>query len=260
MLSSWVLYVAIACLPRLTPGGGLEKEDATLAQPDCVILLHGLGRTAWSMKRIEWALRRRGYEVINLTYPSLRMPIERLAREHVAPAVEKVPPGRKVHFVTHSLGGILVRQFLAENPGLNLGRVVMLGPPNQGSQVVDRLRHNPFYRMATGPSGQQLGTRPADLPRRLGPVTCEMGVIAGDRSWNPALSSLVHGPHDGKVSVAETRLDGMRDFIVLHASHTWMMWKRETIHQVVSFIESGRFRRPSDDRDRGYRKPPFDGL
>jgi hypothetical protein len=218
-------------------------EDAA-SNHDCVVLLHGLGRTTISMKRLEWSLARRGYQVVNLSHPSTRLPVERLAREHLAPAVQRIEvrPGAHIHFVTHSLGGIVLRQYLSENSLMNLGRVVMLGPPNQGSEVADRLKGNPFYKWSTGPAGQQLGTRPEDLPRRLGPANWPLGVIAGDRSFNPLFSRLLPGPADGKVSVASTQVEGMSDFVVMHASHTWLMWRRPILDQVFSFLETGRFR------------------
>jgi len=212
---------------------------------DCVVLLHGLGRTTLSMKRLEWSLQSRGYQVLNLSYPSTRLPIERLAREYVAPAVRRMESrsGGKIHFVTHSQGGIVLRQFLAENSPINLGRIVMLAPPNGGSEVADRLKDWFIYRWFAGPGGQQLGTRPEDLPRRLGPAKCPLGVIAGDRSFNPFFSWWLPGPDDGKVSVASTRIEGMTDFVVLHASHTWLMCRRPVLDQILSFLETGRFMR-----------------
>jgi triacylglycerol lipase len=219
---------------------------APIGNPDCVVLLHGMGRTSLSMKRLEWSLKSRGYHVHNVSYPSTRWPIQRLAREHLAPVVRQLGerPGQ-IHFVTHSLGGIVLRQYLGENAITNLGRVVMLAPPNQGSAVTDRLRHNLFYRLSTGPSGQQLGTGIHDVPRQLGPVKFQLGVIAGDRSFNPFFSRRLTGPNDGKVSVASAQVEGMADFLVVHSSHTWLMWRRPVIDQAAAFLESGLFRRES---------------
>lgn len=234
----WFLGIVLPVLARAVgPGDAASK-------PDCVVLVHGMGRSPLSMKRLEWALVRRGYQVVNLAHPSTRLPVERLARDYLAPAVLgiELPPGGQIHFVTHSLGGIVVRQYLQENSLTNLGRVVMLGPPNQGSEVADRLKNNFFYRWSTGPSGQQMGTHPTDLPRRLGPVNFPLGVIAGDRSFNPWFSCLLPGPDDGKVSVAGTRVEGMNDFVIVHASHTWLMWRRPVLKQVLTFLAKGRFR------------------
>ncbi len=212
---------------------------------DCVVLLHGLaGAPVW-MKRLELLLKSEGYEVHSISYPSTRLPIERLAREHLAPAVQRiaVPSGRQIHFVTHSLGGLLLRQYLRENRPENLGRVVMLGPPNQGSEIADWLEKNSFYQLVLGPSGQQLGTGTNDFPHRLGPVRFPLGVIAGDLSFNPVFSRRLPGPDDGKVSVASTQVEGMSDFLVMRSSHTLLNWKRPVIDQVIAFLGTGQFHR-----------------
>ena len=111
------------------------------------------------MKGLEWALSRHGYRVINVSYPSTRLSIEELADDCLTVLLQERASDRtvKIHFVTHSLGGIVLRQYLSENQLENLGRVVMLAPPNRGSELADRLQHNYFYRFFTGPAGQQLG-------------------------------------------------------------------------------------------------------
>ena len=210
---------------------------------DVVVLLHGMGRSTLSMKRIEWALVNRGYRVVNVGYPSTLHSVEELARSNLAPALRQleVAPGGHVHFVTHSLGAIVLRQHLATQSMPNLGRVVMLGPPNRGSELAEAFKGKLWYRLATGPSGQQLGTGKFDLPRALGPATCEVGVIAGDRSLNPLLSCMIPGPDEGKVSVESSRLEGMAGFTVVHHSHTWLPWRKNVIRQIISFLETGRF-------------------
>src|SRR5436190_751136 len=99
----------------------------------------------------------------------------------------------------------------------------MLAPPNRGSELAERLRSNCLYRLATGPAGQQLGTRDSSLPRQLGPVDFGLGIIAGDRSLNPLFSSWIPGPDDGKVSVRSTTLPDA-ELLVVHHSHTWIAW------------------------------------
>ena len=189
------------------------------------ILLHGLNRTRMSMKRIERNLGRHGYEVINADYPSSRFSIGRLADEHLSGIIHARihDRGRKVHFVTHSLGGIVLRRYLGSHAVENLGRVVMLSPPNNGSEIADRFKENILYRALTGPAGQQLGTHPHDPPVKLGPVRFELGVIAGDMSLNPYFSRLINQASDGTVSIESTKIDGMNDFIVVHSCHTFIM-------------------------------------
>jgi pimeloyl-ACP methyl ester carboxylesterase len=219
---------------KLKPGG------------DTVVLIHGLGRSSLTMKRLERELKKCGYQVFNLSYPSTKLPIEEICTRYLAPLLEAGLSDStcEIHFVTHSLGGIVLRQYLADHPLPNLGRVVMLGPPNHGSEVVDCLKKCWLGRCVLGPGGCQLGTTAEDLPQRLGPVNFSLGVIAGDHSWNPWFSLLIPGKDDGKVSVASTKVEGMSDFLLSHGSHTWLMWRRENIKQSVFFLEHGHFDQP----------------
>jgi pimeloyl-ACP methyl ester carboxylesterase len=238
-LRSFVLAAAFAS--TIVMGAEID----CLRSQEVVVLLHGMGRSALSMKRLEWTLGRHGYRVVNVSYPSTRFSVEKLTDDHLRPALEEIgksPPGQ-IHFVTHSLGGILVRHYLGTHAMTNLGRVVMLGPPNQGSEVADALKRWSFYRLLVGPSGMQLGTGAGDLPRQLGPARFEVGVIAGDRSFNPLFSRLLPGPDDGKVSVASARLEGMKDFLVVHHSHTWLPWRKAVSRQVLAFLKQGQFDR-----------------
>ncbi len=223
---------------------------ATIALPaapgETVILLHGLGRTRWSFWRMERALRQDGYQVINVTYPSREKSVEELARDFLAPLVAAQAGAPRLHFVTHSMGGILLRCYLRDHPVPNLGRVVMLAPPNAGSELADRLKPTWLYRTVNGPAGQQLGTD--GLPRALGPWPAgagELGIIAGDVSLNPFFSAALPGPNDGKVTVARARLEGMRDFLVVPRSHTWLAWRGPVIAQVRTFLRTGRFAPPA---------------
>ena len=210
---------------------------------DYVVLLHGMGRTSISMKRLENFLSERGYKVINVSYRSRRFSIDQLSEEYLAPllAEKLTDKDRKVHFVTHSLGGIIVRQYMSTHKLENLGRVVMIGPPNHGSEIIDRLRANCVTRRFLGAAARQLGTRPDDLPAKLGPVHFDCAVIAGDRSLNPFLSAILPGANDGKVTVASARVEGMQDFLVVHGTHTWMMYKQTVLEQTLCFLQTGHF-------------------
>lgn len=224
--------------------GAKAVSAPTPANPDTVVLLHGLGRSAWSMKAIETKLRDAGYTVVNLDYPSRSFPIEALAASHLGPRLTALPlaPTGRVHFVTHSMGGIVLRCYLRDHPLPQLGRIVMLAPPNSGSEIADHLKANWLYRTYNGPAGQQLGTD--GLPGKLGPAPGETGIIAGDVSLNPLFSSWMPGPSDGKVSVARAKLDGMKDFIVVPYSHTWIATREPVIDQVLAFLRDGRFQHP----------------
>jgi pimeloyl-ACP methyl ester carboxylesterase len=210
---------------------------------EAVILLHGLARTEKSMRKMAAALTAEGYVVRNVGYPSRTAPIEVLAQQAIGAALADpaVAAAERIHFVTHSLGGILVRQYLAQHRPGRLGRVVMLGPPNQGSEVVDSLGGWALFGLINGPAGRQLGTGADALPNRLGPVDFELGVIAGDRSINWLNSMLIAGADDGKVSVARTRVAGMADHLVVHATHPLLMRHAQAIRATIHFLRSGRF-------------------
>ena len=206
-----------------------------------VIVLHGMGRTWRSMWWLSRALKQAGYIVHNTGYPSTHHHIQWLADRYIKPVAKQLGKAERIHFVTHSLGGILVRQYLQAHQLPEGSRIVMLAPPNHGSEVADKLRNWLPYQWVNGPAGQQLGTDPDSIPNRLKPIPYESGIIAGDKSTNPLFSSWINGDDDGKVSVSSARLMEMKDFITVHCGHTMIMNNAHVIRQVIHFIEHGRF-------------------
>lgn len=213
---------------------------------DCkagVVLLHGISRTSRSFRRMQTAAETCGFVTLNIGYASRHKPLEALA-EDIHPAIERFASSTEgpVHFVGHSMGGLLARVYLARHRPRRLGRVVMLGTPNGGSEIADRLKSLIAYRAFFGPAGQQLGTRrDAALSAMLPPVDYPVGIIAGNRSIYPVTSALLPKPNDGRVSVEKTKLDGMADHIVIGASHPWLPRNELAIAQTIAFLRDGKF-------------------
>lgn len=214
---------------------------ANVAADGCVVLLHGLWRSDGSMNKMERLLEDSGFQVRNIGYDSTGETVEALAEETIPRALEACADLEPVHFVTHSMGGILIRQYLEHAEIELLGRVVMLGPPNQGSEVVDAYDQYSAFEWFGGPAGLQLGTGEASIPRSLGPATFDVGIIAGTRSINPILSAILPDRDDGKVTVESTRVDGMNDHLELPVNHVFMMRDPEVIAQVVHYLDHGSF-------------------
>jgi triacylglycerol lipase len=226
-----ILALLLACATNLHAAEG-------------VILLHGLCRSDASMEKMELALTKAGFIVLNVDYPSRTAAIETLSEAAIGGALDdkRLAECTKIHFVTHSLGSILVRSYFKRHEHARLGRVVMLGPPNQGSEVVDILGSWWFFKKLHGPAGNELGTDNESTPNTLGAVDFELGVIAGDRSINWINSMMIEGPDDGKVAVERTRVAGMKEHSVVHAAHPFLMNNDEVIEQTIRFLKTGSFK------------------
>ena len=255
-----ILYYANSIAHFFARGGdgGVAASESRVraGRGRAAILVHGLARTARSMARVGERLQAAGYEVYNWDYPSRRFGVLALVDSLEAYVRDVTPQHERVDFVTHSMGGLLVRGVLSRQPPANLGHVVMLAPPNQGASIASRASEFSWVRKFFGRSLQEMSpTAPDNAVRELGVPPCPFGVIAGTRSFHPLqptsyYSSLAHGTgsHDGTVHVDETRLPGMTDFITVNANHTFLMDHEETIRQTLAFLDRGRF-----DHDRARR-------
>lgn len=210
---------------------------------DTVILLHGLARSHRCMGKLEKALQQAGYNTLNINYPSTHDTIESLAMSVINEALQRCPKASNIHFVTHSLGGILLRYYLDKQPIPHLGRVVMLAPPNHGSDISRRLAPFRIIRKLLGPVVSELSSEASSTVNQLGPAQFELGIIAGNRNINPLFALCLNEDNDGTISVDTTRLAGMQDHITLPASHPLIMRNEQVIDQVIFFLENGRFKR-----------------
>jgi len=235
LMLSWL---ATACVtePR--------AEVVTAADTsECVVLLHGLNRSWRAMRPLAEALQEAGFATANIDYPSQSGSVEEIAPLAVGLGLNecRATGATRIHFVTHSLGGILLRYQNEQSPIPDLGRVVMLGPPNQGSEIIDKTRDWPGFEMLTGDAGAELGTGSEGMPSKLGPVNFELGVIAGTGTINVFASAMLPDPDDGKVSVASTQVEGMDDFLIVGSSHHYITRGDVVFRNTVAFLRTGKF-------------------
>jgi pimeloyl-ACP methyl ester carboxylesterase len=238
------LYRRIGILIGLVP---LLFASPAAVAADYVVLLHGLGRTKMTMLPLAGYLSFSGYDVVNIDYPSRKKPIGDLV-EDISRTLEErhLDPSRKVNFVGYSMGGLMIRAYISKHRPSNLGSVVMIGTPNQGSEVADFLKDYSFYKKYFGPAGQQVTTDQRPIQGLLGDIDYDLGVIAGQLSVDPISSLLIiPGSNDGKVSVERTKVANMKDHIVINTTHTFMPDNPVVMQQVRHFIEHGRFKRKS---------------
>jgi pimeloyl-ACP methyl ester carboxylesterase len=250
-----VLAAVLAVVALQATASGVSPLEESLREGGNarVVMLHGLGRSDRAMRRLARRFEQEGLMSHPIGYDSTTQDIDEIVAEIDRDLAACCGDAARLHFVTHSLGGIVLRAWIAREGSQRLGRVVMLSPPNHGSELVDRL--GGLSRLL-GPTGRALGTGPESTPsrlNRLGPVGYELGVIAGDRSFNWLGSWILDGPDDGTVSVESAKLTGMSDFLVLPSSHSFMMYDREVARQAIHFVRYGRFDAlgEGDDLDAG---------
>lgn len=216
-----------------------------MANKTHVIVLHGLGLNKFWMMPLASALKKDGYTVHNLTYPSTRLPIEEIVETVLVPYIEKEIPkdATSLNFVTHSMGGILVRYYHKMHRPPFTGRTVMLGPPNNGSEVADLLKDLKIFKWYFGPAGGELVTDVANsTPINIGPLNFEAGIIAGTQHlFHLYFGQKLPKPNDGLVTVESTKVDGMSDHICMSVDHSMMVMYPKVIDQALCFLKTGQF-------------------
>lgn len=216
---------------------------------DCVVLLHGLGSVPLAMKPLAFSLDvQPEYRVVNQGYNSYSNDLQALALETLPAAIRacNMRDEEAIHFVTHSMGGIMLRAFLAKKELQQLGRVVMIAPPNKGSEIVDWVERYALLKPFLGPAGGNLGTGEQHISAQLPAPEFVFGVIAGVRQSTSVWSSQLPGNDDGRVSTANTQIEQMADYIEIPGSHSGLLYKKQTIEQVTSFLRYGEFLRRSE--------------
>jgi triacylglycerol lipase len=224
----------------------LQSVAATALADEVVVLLHGIANVPLSMRYLEERLEKEGFKVFNLGYPSTVMPIGQAA-DMVREKVLALGPEVTVHFVAHSMGNIVVRSMLREKLP-NLGKIVMIAPPNQGSLAAEWLEDLDLYQWIFGPAGQELSADRKGFFQSLPIPPCPFGIIAGGLGTEEGFNPFLPGDDDGTLMVKETRLAGAADFILIKSTHTMILFNPETAEQVVYFLKYGKFERNSQGR------------
>lgn len=216
-----------------------EEDSGNTKREKYAVLVHGVMRTHRSMRKMERALKKRGYITINFSYNSRRLTIQEAAQllHEKLDSLEDKP----LYFVCHSMGGLITRYYLSRWKPRGARALVMVGTPNHGSELADFWSRFAPFRWLYGPAGLQLRTGDAGFSEKAGIPSIPFGVIAGRKGDGKGYSRIIPGDDDGRVSVESTKLQGMTDFIVLRHHHTFMMRKKDIIENVLHFFEHLRF-------------------
>ena len=243
----FVIFLS-GCQSRADVSITFDDHQDLCNKQDVVVLLHGMWRDERAMRPVEKYLTAQGYQVLNLSYPSTEYPIEDLVNAYLKPQIDAIPMqrGQQLHFVTHSMGGILVRYFLKHNQPKNIGRVVMIAPPNQGTELATLFADSEWVDVKRGPAAEQLSSAEESWVRSLGPVEFELGVIAGNYNSNWVTDWILPSDDDGVVTVESTKVDNMRDFVTVPEKHYRLRGNSYVLKQAAYFLKYGLFYRNSE--------------
>ena len=238
-----LIFLVVVFLSPLIQQDILAKNPPNEPINEQVVLLHGIARSSAHMEELEEFLSEAGYDVVNVNYPSTKFNISELIDIISHDLEKKVSSKKKVNFVGYSMGGLMVRGIINRYKYENLGRVVQIASPNHGSEVADFLEDNWLFNEIYGPAGKELRTNQDKVKNLLGNIDYELGVIAGNGTIDPISSAIIPGDDDGKVSIESTKIDGMKDHIVVFSSHTFFPSDEEAKKQVLHFLKNGEFKK-----------------
>ncbi|MFC1681899.1 alpha/beta fold hydrolase [Pseudomonadota bacterium] len=238
LASTVMLVVFVVCTPA---NAFFTHSDEGPGHNEIVVLVHGLGRSSTSMWLLASRLEDAGYYVHRVEYSSLHQDPDEILKDissQINQCCQK--HAQSVHFVGHSLGGLMVRAYLQNNKVDKLGRVVLLGTPNKGAEAADHFSDS-WLMSILGPTAKALGTDDKSFPKSLEAPYYPVGIIAGELK-SKLNDSIIPGRDDGLVSIEATKIDGMADFIIIETGHSMMRYDREVADQTIEFIKSGVFK------------------
>lgn len=206
-----------------------------------VVLLHGILRTNRCMKGLTVFLEKENYEVLNLDYPSSKYDILSIAKLIHSQIKNFSSQTVKTHYVGYSMGGLIIRAYLHLYRPSNLGRVIMLGTPNQGSEIADFLKPFGIYKILYGPAGQQLITDQKNIKKIFGNINYELGIIAGSSPFYLLANKIIGKKSDGRVSIVNTKIEGMKEHIIIKSGHTMLASNKTAWRLTLSFLKTGNF-------------------
>jgi pimeloyl-ACP methyl ester carboxylesterase len=240
-----VLSLALASCAVNSTRSALIYATHTLEESECVVLVHGLWRSGFAMRSIASDLEDHGYQTVSVDYPSTQEEIPELVQGYLLKSYEECAQtgAKKIHLVSHSMGGILIRQFLQSHSLPAGSRVVMLSPPNQGSELSEKFGESWWYQWAVGPAGVSLSANQGGIISKLREIAEPVGIIAAYRDWSVWPNAWLPHPNDGTVSVESMKLAEMDDFILVNSGHALMRFNDEVQSQIRQFLAVGEFAR-----------------
>ncbi|MCA8991539.1 MAG: alpha/beta fold hydrolase [Planctomycetaceae bacterium] len=219
-----------------------KSEQLPPMKGEVVIYVHGIIRSSKSISSLITSLEESNYTVVGFDYPSTQVTMVDSAA-YLKQVIDSLEGVEKIHFVCHSMGGLIVRTYLQQyEPDTRIGRMVMLGVPNLGAKMADIMKDNILYQFIYGPAGQELVENPEGYIAKLPTPQFEFAVIAGARGTNDGWNPLIPGDDDGTVSVDATRLPGAVDFMTVPAIHSFMMSNEQAQAATVNFLKHGCLR------------------